>query len=71
MPNMYCPLCNKKHFIIIRIRYERLNYNGKQLVYQKRYYVCKETTGVNRSFVDGDVILKNLANIKKVIRSCE
>lgn len=32
MPNMYCPICNKKHFVVKRIKFEKFNYKEKQLM---------------------------------------
>ena len=71
MPNMYCPICEKKHFVVIRIKFEKFDYKGKQLQYKKRMYVCKESPKANRIFVDGDIITKNLVNMRKAIKeSC-
>ena len=68
---MYCPICQKKHYVVIRIKFEKFDYKGKELMYKKRMYVCKESPKPNRIFVGGDTITKNLSNMRKSIKELQ
>ena len=71
MPNMYCPMCNKKHFVIHRIVIRRFKYKGHILKYKARTYMCKDSPIGYRFFEDSKMVFENINKIKAAIEEFE
>lgn len=68
MPNMYCPICEKTHYIVQRIKVQYFTHNGKILKYKKRVYMCRNTRKGAEFFEDGEMVNENLAKMKEAIK---
>lgn len=71
MPEMYCPMCNKIHFVIQRICVRRFKYKGHTLKYNARTYMCKESPVGYQLFEDSKMVFENINKIKVAIEEFE
>ena len=71
MPNMYCPICEKIHFVVQRIKVHKFIHKGHLLKCQKRVYMCRNTPNGAEFFEDGEMVNENLSNIKAAIARYE
>lgn len=68
MPNMYCPICEKVHFVVHRIKVHYFIHKGKMLKCKKRVYMCRNTPRGAEFFEDGEMLNENLANMRAAIK---
>lgn len=68
MVNMYCPICEKTHYIVQRIKIHYFIYKGKILKYQKRVYMCRNTRKGVEFFEDGEMVKENNEKMKQAIK---
>ena len=68
MPNMYCPICERTHHIVQRIKVQYFTHKGKILKYKKRVYMCRNTPKGAEFFEDGQMVNENLENMRKAIK---
>ena len=68
MPNMYCPICERTHHIVQRIRVQYFTHKGKILKYKKRVYMCRNTPKGAEFFEDGQMVNENLAKMNEAIK---
>ena len=71
MPNMYCPICEKIHFVVQRIRVNKFIYKGHILKCQERLYMCRNTLKGAEFFEDGEMVNENLAKKRAAIEEFE
>ena len=68
MPNIYCPICERMHYVVQRIKVQYFTYKGKILKYKKRVYMCKNTLKGAEFFEDGEMVNENLTKMKESIK---
>ncbi len=68
MPKMYCPICEKTHFVCQVIKTEKFTYKGQALKCTVRLFRCKNVPLGQGDFEDGAMVEANLASRKKVIK---
>lgn len=68
MAKMYCPICEKTHNVVQRIKVNKFTYKGKILKCQKRVYMCRNTRYGAEFFEDGEMVNENLAKMRAAIK---
>lgn len=68
MAKMYCPICERSHFVNQIIKTEKFTYKGQVLKCSVRVYRCKNTPLGKGDFEDGSMLDKNLASMRKAIK---
>ena len=71
MPNMYCPICDKVHFVVQRIKINKFTHKGHLLKCQKRVYMCRNTQRGAVFFEDGEMVNENLSKMRAAIANFE